>query len=156
MQRQRLKAEADALSSIFANSDADMWPPLIDSLTVAPGYETALAARSGDDLQASTDLGAPSHWRQGDTDANAPGLPASAEPLSRFVTGSVALGRRLAQIGVVEDEAACRALAAAATGPAPRLQGRRHVALGRLHHRRRHGNRRRHAAEAAQPPARAG
>jgi chromosome segregation protein len=109
-QRQRLKAEADALSSIFANSDADMWPPLIDSLTVAPGYETALAAALGDDLQASTDLGAPTHWRDGEADANAPTLPAGAEPLSRFVTGSVALGRRLAQIGVVEDEASCRAL----------------------------------------------
>jgi chromosome segregation protein len=109
-QRQRLKAEVDALSSIFANSDADMWPPLIDSLTVAPGYETALAAALGDDLQASTDLGAPTHWREGQADAAAPSLPGNAEPLSRFVTGSVALGRRLAQIGVVEDEATCRAL----------------------------------------------
>ncbi|WP_374654614.1 chromosome segregation protein SMC [Dongia sp.] len=109
-QRQRLKAEVDALSSIFANSDADMWPPLIDSLTVAPGYETALAAALGDDLQASTDLGAPTHWREGETDAGAPSLPGNAEPLSRFVTGSVALGRRLAQIGLVEDEATCRAL----------------------------------------------
>jgi chromosome segregation protein len=111
-QRQRLKAEVDALSSIFANSDADMWPPLIDSLTVAPGYETALAAALGDDLQASTDLGAPTHWREGDTDPAAPGLPADAEPLSRYVTGSAALLRRLAQIAVVADEAACRTLGA--------------------------------------------
>jgi chromosome segregation protein len=109
-QRQRLKAEADALSSIFATSDSEMWPPMIDSLAVAPGYETALAAALGDDLQASADLGAPSHWREGDADSNAPALPVGSEPLSRFVTGSVALGRRLAQIGVVEDEASCRAL----------------------------------------------
>ena len=108
--RQRLKAEADALSSIFATSDSEMWPPMIDSLTVAPGYETALAAALGDDLQASADLGAPAHWREGDTDDNATGLPVGSAPLSRFVTGSVALGRRLAQIGVVDDEASCRAL----------------------------------------------
>lgn len=109
-QRQRLKAEADALSSLFATSDSEMWPPLIDSLTVAPGYETALAAALGDDLQASTDLGAPTHWRDGDVDPHTPGLPGDVAPLSRFVTGSVALTRRLAQIGVVDDEATCRAL----------------------------------------------
>ncbi len=108
--RQRLKAEADALSSLFATSDAEMWPPLIDSLTVAPGYETALAAALGDDLQASTDLGAPTHWRGDESDAGAPGLPANAEPLSRFVTGSAALSRRLAQIAVVDDEATCSTL----------------------------------------------
>jgi chromosome segregation protein len=108
--RARLKAEADALSAIFATSDEDMWPPLIDSLTVAPGYETAIAAALGDDLQASTDLGAPTHWREGEAAADAPGFPDNVEPLSRFVTGSVALGRRLSQIGVVADEATCRAL----------------------------------------------
>ncbi|MBL8710970.1 MAG: chromosome segregation protein SMC [Rhodospirillaceae bacterium] len=119
--RARLKAEADALSAIFATSDSEMWPPLIDSLTVAPGYETAIAAALGDDLQASTDLGAPTHWREGEIALDAPGLPDNAETLARFVTGSVALGRRLAQIAVVADEAACRALG-------PRLkQGQRVV-----------------------------
>jgi chromosome segregation protein len=109
--RARLKAEADALSAIFASSDADMWPPLIDSLTVAPGYETAIAAALGDDLQASTDLGAPTHWREGEAPADAPGLPGGVPALAQFVTGSAALLRRLNQIGVVADEAACRALA---------------------------------------------
>ena len=108
--RARLKAEADALSAIFANSDEDMWPPLIDSLTVAPGYETAIAAALGDDLQASTDLGAPTHWREGDVAADAPALPGGVSALSQFVTGSAALMRRLSQIGVVADEATCRNL----------------------------------------------
>jgi chromosome segregation protein len=39
-------------------------------------------------------------------------LPTGARPLSQFVTGSAALLRRLAQVGVVDDEATCRALSA--------------------------------------------
>ena len=46
------------------------------ALKVAPGLlEAALAAALGDDLQASTDLGAPTHWRDGETDPNAPKEP---------------------------------------------------------------------------------
>jgi chromosome segregation protein len=107
--RQRLKAETDALNSLFAGSDSEIWPPLIDALHVAPGYEMALAAALGDDLQASADLGAPAHWRDPSL-GSGPDLPGGVEPLSRFVTGSAVLSRRLGQIGIVADEAACRRL----------------------------------------------
>jgi chromosome segregation protein len=105
-----LKAEIDALSALFQDSEQQIWPPLIDALSVKPGYEAALGAALGDDLQASADSGAPLHWRELGSDPSAPGLPAGARPLSEFVTGSAALLRRLAQVGVVDDEAACRAL----------------------------------------------
>jgi len=108
----RLKAEADALRAIFADSASDMWPPMVDALTVAPGYETALGAALGDDLQASSDSSAPLHWRETGDGAIAAGvLPGGITPLSAFVTGSALLQRRLSQIGVAADEAACRALA---------------------------------------------
>ena len=107
-----LKAEIDALSALFRDSDDQLWPPLIDALSVLPGYEAALGAALGDDLQASADTGAPLHWRELETDSAAPALPAGARPLSDFVTGSAALLRRLSQVGVVEDEAQCRALSA--------------------------------------------
>jgi chromosome segregation protein len=106
-----LKAEIDALSALFRDSDDQLWPPLIDALSVTPGYEAALGAALGDDLQASADTGAPLHWRELGTDASAPALPFGARPLSEFVTGSAALLRRLSQVGVVENEAGCRALA---------------------------------------------
>jgi chromosome segregation protein len=106
-----LKAEIDAISALFQDSDQEIWPPLIDALSVTPGYEAALGAALGDDLQASADTGAPLHWRELGTDPSAPALPFGARPLSEFVTGSAALLRRLAQVGVVENEAGCRALA---------------------------------------------
>jgi len=106
-----LKAEIDALSALFQDSEQQIWPPLVDALSVTPGYEAALGAALGDDLQASADTGAPLHWRELGTDPSAPALPVGARPLSQFVTGSAALLRRLAQVGVVDDEAQCRALA---------------------------------------------
>ncbi len=109
--RTQVRAEVNALSAIFADSESDMWPPLIDALTVAPGYEQALGAALGEDLQASTDVGAPVHWRDVAPDAQALPLPAGVAALADFVTGSAALLRRLSQIGVVADEAACRGLA---------------------------------------------
>jgi chromosome segregation protein len=109
--RAKLQAEADALSALFAGSDSDMWPPLIDALSVAPGYEQALGVALGDDLQASTDTGAPVHWRELAAYEAAPGLPGDLPRLSDFVTGSPALLRRLGQIGVAADEATGRALA---------------------------------------------
>jgi len=111
-ERQRIAAEVEALAKLFAATESDLWPPLMDSLTVAPGYETALGAALGDDLTASTDTGAPVHWQNPADDPAPPALPAGAEPLSNHVTGSAALARRLAQIGVVADEATGRALAA--------------------------------------------
>src|SRR6185369_14937086 len=93
-------------------SDSDMWPPLIDALTVTPGYEQALGVALGEDLQVSTDTGAPIHWRAVGEDPDALNLPGGLPRLSDFVTGSPALLRRLHQIGVAPDEATGRALAA--------------------------------------------
>ena len=68
-----LKAEIDAISALFQDSDQQIWPPLIDALSVTPGYEAALGAALGDDLQASVDTGAPLHWRELGTDASRAG-----------------------------------------------------------------------------------
>jgi chromosome segregation protein len=112
----KLAAEVSTLDEIFVGTESASQPPVIDQLQVDPGYEAALGVALGDDLTASTDLAAPVHWQlsgetSGGEKSDAPGLPAGAEPLSRFVTGSSVLLRRLHQIGVVEDEATCRSLA---------------------------------------------
>ena len=100
---QRLLAEAKALREILEPQPAGLWPPLVDSVKVQPGYEAALAATLGDDLQAPLDEAAPAHWRDLGSFESGENtvLPGGAAPLSRFVVAPPALSRRLAMTGVV-------------------------------------------------------
>ena len=100
----RLDAEAQALTYILDAGKTDLWPPIIDSITVEAGYEAALGAALGDDLSAPADEPAPVHWRTLAPFEGPPPLPAGVAPLASFVTGSAALERRLSQVGVVAGE----------------------------------------------------
>lgn len=97
----RVAAEEKALASLLATGDDAAFPPVLDAITVARGYETALGAALGDDLSVPADPAAPVHWAELPEYDAAPALPAGAEPLSARVTGPAALRRRLAQIGIV-------------------------------------------------------
>ena len=105
----RLDAEASALSRLLSEG-IDDFPPVIDSLTVEPGYELALAGALGDDLGAPVHDAAPLRWEELPLTAEAPPLPGAAQPLAKFVTAPAALSRRLAQVGVVASEAEARSL----------------------------------------------
>ncbi len=97
----RLEAEASTLAKML-NTGSGLWPAVVDELKVEPGYETALGAALGDDLEASSDAGAPLHWSVAIDRYDDPPLPQGAEPLSRHVTGLNLLERRLNQIGLVD------------------------------------------------------
>jgi chromosome segregation protein len=101
----KLEAEIKALSAMLEAGQGDIWPPILDTLTVEPGFESALGSALGDDLGASADEAAPVHWETLPPYGNAQALPPGAEPLDRFVTGPAALNRRLSQTGLVADEA---------------------------------------------------
>ena len=100
----RLCVEEEALASLLTIRDPDLWPPMIDAVTVEPGFEVALAAALGNDLGAPTDEASPVHWRLLPPFDDPAPLPAGATPLSAVVHGPAALERRLGQIGVVENE----------------------------------------------------
>ena len=102
---QLLSAEAKALADLLRPHDADLWPPLIDSVKVDPGYEAALGAALGDDLDAPLDEAAPHFWRELAA-IELPMLPAGAEPLSHHVRAPHALARRLATTGIVDEKSA--------------------------------------------------
>ncbi|MBA2590604.1 MAG: chromosome segregation protein SMC [Alphaproteobacteria bacterium] len=103
---QRLSAEVKALGELLHPEGEGLFPPLVDAVTVQSGYEAALAAALGDDLQAPLDSSSPHHWRDlgpfnikdGDFD---PALPAGAKALGDFVKAPAALARRLAMTGLV-------------------------------------------------------
>ena len=98
----RLEAEAKTLARILDVAAGSLWPPIVDRLRVDPGFEAALGAALGDDLQVSGDDGAPVHWGEPGSAAGDPALPAGATPMWRHVEGPAAIARRLAQIGIVE------------------------------------------------------
>jgi len=101
--RAKLEAEAAALAALLEPA-GDSGKPLVDSVIVAAGFETALGSALGDDLEVSDDRETPIHWRALPPYDSAPELPGEAAPLSTRVQGSPALLRRLSQIGVVADE----------------------------------------------------
>lgn len=98
---QRLDTEIGTLRKLLAPAAGDRWPAILEALSVAKGYEIALGAALGDDLDASTEAAAPAHWDDTGGGADDPALPEEAEPLLDHVNGPAALRRRLAQIGVV-------------------------------------------------------
>ncbi|HTQ84254.1 MAG TPA: chromosome segregation SMC family protein, partial [Pseudolabrys sp.] len=102
---QRLETESKTLAKMLAPETQNLWPPVIDSVAVDKGFEKALGAALGDDLDAPVDASSPMHWNIIAADASDPALPPGAEPLSRYVRAPAQLARRLAQIGVVEREA---------------------------------------------------
>ena len=98
---QRLEAEAKTLSKLLAVETKNLWPPVMDSVTVDKGFEKALGAALGDDLDAPTDHSAPMRWMGAEAEATDPRLPQGAQPLSQRVRAPAELARRLAQIGIV-------------------------------------------------------
>ena len=52
-----------------------MWPPVIDKMTVEKGYEIALGAALGDDLDAPVDQSHAMRWMGAAIDPSDPALP---------------------------------------------------------------------------------
>ncbi len=98
---QRLETEVRTLSKLLDSAASDLWPPVVDEISVEKGYEAALGAALGDDLEASTNPSSPAHWATIVANGEEPRLPPGVTPLSDLVRAPPALARVLAQIGVV-------------------------------------------------------
>ena len=113
---QRLETEAKTLSKMLSLETRSLWPPVIDHISVEKGYEKALGAALGDDLDAPVDPSSPMHWTAVTSEGGDPALPDGVEALVRYVKAPAQLARRLAQIGVVERAAGIRLAGALKTG----------------------------------------
>ncbi len=98
---QRLETEVRTLTNLLASAASDLWPPVVEEISVQKGYEAALGAALGDDLDASTNPSAPAHWSVIGDASSDPALPPGVAPLSTLVDAPAPLARRLAQIGIV-------------------------------------------------------
>ncbi|RME95332.1 MAG: chromosome segregation protein SMC, partial [Alphaproteobacteria bacterium] len=101
LRAQELETEVQTLTKLLEPDETATWLPIVQDVRAEPGYELALGAALGDDLDASADPAAPAHWERLEK-ADDPALPEGATPLARFVEGPDVLSRRLAQIGVVD------------------------------------------------------
>lgn len=97
----QLDSEAAALAKATRPDGKDR---LLDHLRVDPGYERALAAALGDEVQAGLDPAGERHWAGAVPVDGDPALPPGAIPLAAHVAAPRALARRLAQIAVAEQD----------------------------------------------------
>jgi chromosome segregation protein len=113
---QRLETEARTISKLVNGETKNLWPPIIDGITVAKGYEKAIGAALGDDLDAPVDPSAPMRWTHAETPESDPALPEGVEVLAAHVQAPIELKRRLAQIGVVARERGAELISQLMTG----------------------------------------
>jgi chromosome segregation protein len=96
-----LRSEAQALVQAVEHSGGDR---AINHVKAAPGYERALAAAFGEDLDASLGGEGARRWTGAETQAGDPALPAGCAALSDHVQAPAALLRRLRQIAVAKAD----------------------------------------------------
>ncbi|RZJ16960.1 MAG: chromosome segregation protein SMC [Brevundimonas sp.] len=94
----RLQTEARGLAQLLVSGKRDHAPAL-DRVSADKGYEAALAAALGDDLDAALDTAAAAHWAG--AEAPPPTWPAGVEPLIAHVQAPDQLRARLSWCGVV-------------------------------------------------------
>jgi chromosome segregation protein len=97
---QNLETQIATLSKLLNAGTGGFWPAVTEEISVAKGYEAAIGAALGDDLDASTNPASPAHWAATDA-SDDPALPPGVEALAKRVTAPAPLARRLNQIGVV-------------------------------------------------------
>ncbi|MDN2566836.1 chromosome segregation protein SMC [Aquibium sp. A9E412] len=104
-ERDRIETEARTLAKVLNAATGDLFPAVLERVRVARGYETALGAALGEDLDLPLDRSAPAHWGDVAPAAGDPALPVGVAPLAVHVEAPRQLARRLAQIGVVQSGA---------------------------------------------------
>ncbi|HKS19047.1 MAG TPA: chromosome segregation protein SMC [Bradyrhizobium sp.] len=113
---QRLETEARTISKIVNGETKNLWPPIIDGITVAKGFEKAIGAALGDDLDAPVDPSAPMRWTLSGVAEGDPALPEGVDSLANHVQAPAELARRLAQIGVVTKDRGAELVSQLKTG----------------------------------------
>ena len=112
----RIETEARTLAKVLNATGSDLFPAVLEQIKVERGFEMALGAALGEDLDIPLDAAAPAHWADVGAAHDDPPLPAGVRPLASLVSAPRQLARRLAQIGVVEPGEGARLRAALKPG----------------------------------------
>ncbi len=98
----RIETEARTLAKVLNSASGGLFPSVLEQVKVERGFETALGAALGEDLDIPLDRSAPAHWGDVAPDAGDPVLPAGIKSLMEVVRAPRQLERRLRQVGIVE------------------------------------------------------
>ncbi|KQZ12874.1 chromosome segregation protein SMC [Mesorhizobium sp. Root554] len=98
----RIETEARTLAKMLNAASGDLFPAVLEKIGVDRGFETALGAALGEDLDVPLDPAAPAHWGDMDVQSGDPALPEGVRTLASVVRAPRQLARRLAQIGIVD------------------------------------------------------
>ncbi|TIN29456.1 chromosome segregation protein SMC [Mesorhizobium sp.] len=112
----RIETEARTLAKIVNAASGDLFPSVLEQISVERGYETALGAALGEDLDVPLDRSAPVHWGQSEVQPGDAALPEGIKSLASVVGAPAQLARRLAQIGIVDTAEGRRLQAQLAPG----------------------------------------
>ncbi|MGB8818971.1 MAG: chromosome segregation protein SMC [Rhizobiaceae bacterium] len=104
----RIETEARTLAKMLNAASPGLFPAVVDEIKVDKGFETALGAALGDDMEAPVDRSAPAHWGDAAFVSDTAALPDGVTPLSAHVRAPRQLQRRLSQIGLIETSDALR------------------------------------------------
>ncbi len=96
-----LTAEQSALEKVLSRGMNADWTPALSKIDVKKGYEQALAAALGEDLEASISEPAPMRWQGAATPDTH--LPGGLSSLLDVAAAPAELTARLSQIGIADD-----------------------------------------------------
>lgn len=97
-----LATEISLLEKLLTSHASEIYEPALDQVFPEQGYELALWAALGDDLDAPLDENAPVYWR-GVSGEHFPPLPDGIECLAGFVKVPIELQACLSQVGLVDE-----------------------------------------------------
>ncbi len=104
----RAETEAQTLSRILNTNQGEFFEAIFESVKVEKGYEHALGAAFGEDLEAGCDVNASFYWQLIESADSDPKLPDTIVSLAEFVEAPDQLKRRLSQIGIVDKSDGAR------------------------------------------------
>lgn len=104
----RTRAEAEALASLLIPAETESANPVSQAITIAPGYEDAVAAALGEALSAPAGEDGARYWRE--IGGAVLTCPKGASPLADQVKAPAVLAPALSGIGLVETAAEAAAL----------------------------------------------
>jgi chromosome segregation protein len=104
----RAETEARTLAKILQAGSQGLFPSVVEQMKVDKGFETALGAALGEDLDSPLDRSAAAYWSDSVFAHETQALPDGVTPLSAHVRAPSQLQRRLSQIGIVEEADAAK------------------------------------------------